>query len=160
MLNNSQVRELIIQPALDKIAAYSEEAEELLVATLAHESLGGTYLSQIKGPALGIYQMEAATYDQLWQGFITTRPVLMRNLLTGCGYVVRPDASVMVHNLWYATMMARIYYLRVPDKLPAADDLQAIYQYYKSYWNTALGKADEGSFMKHYQQFTSPRKGK
>ena len=62
MIDNKQLRELIIGPSLDALQMYSKEAEEILVFTCASESLGGTYLKQVKGPALGIYQMEPATY--------------------------------------------------------------------------------------------------
>jgi hypothetical protein len=61
MFNITQFRELLIRPVLDSLQMYSKDAEELLVFTCAAESNGGTYLHQVKGPALGIYQCEPST---------------------------------------------------------------------------------------------------
>ena len=71
MIDNKQLRECIIKPTLDSLQMYSQAAEELLVFTCACESLGGTYLKQVKGPALGIYQMEPATYQDIWENYKT-----------------------------------------------------------------------------------------
>ena len=68
MLNIAQFRDLIVKSTLNDLLLYSEDAEELLVFTCAVESLGGTYLQQVKGPALGIYQMEPVTYNDINAG--------------------------------------------------------------------------------------------
>ena len=73
MFLHNQLRELIITPALSKLQLYSKDAEELLIFTCAVESDGGTYLKQIKGPALGIYQMEPRTYNDIWQNYMRNR---------------------------------------------------------------------------------------
>lgn len=65
MLDCSQFRALIIEPVLSKLQLYSKDAEELLVFTCAAESLGGTLLHQIQGPAVGIFQMEPNTYTDI-----------------------------------------------------------------------------------------------
>ena len=62
MLNVQQLKELIIKPALIDLIMFNDDAMELLVFTCAIESFGCTYLKQIKGPALGIYQMEEPAY--------------------------------------------------------------------------------------------------
>jgi len=48
MLNIAQFREFIIQPSLHDLILNSPDAEELLVFTCANESLGGTYIKQLK----------------------------------------------------------------------------------------------------------------
>ena len=35
--------------------------------------------------------------------------------------------------------MARVHYLRVPEALPAADDIEAIASYRKNHYNALLG---------------------
>lgn len=69
----AHLRDLIIRPTLVEMGHYSPAAEALLLGTAAHESHGGRYLSQIRGPARGIYQMEPATHDDLWRHYLPPR---------------------------------------------------------------------------------------
>ncbi len=132
---------------------YSESAEEIIIATLAQETLGGCFVRQVKGPALGIYQMEPVTYDSLWAHYISQDENLARRILNGCQYLQRPPAEHLVHNLKLATMMTRIYYRQVRDPLPAKDDIEGIWNYYKIFYNTTLGSATKDQFMKNYVKF-------
>lgn len=153
MLDCSQFRSLIIEPILSKLQIYSKDAEELLVFTCAAESLGGTLLHQIKGPALGIYQMEPNTYTDIWVNFIRARNQLatLMALHMGCNRI--PEVERMIYDLHFATAMARIHYLRHNGKLPKHDDVDAIWEYYKKYYNTVKGKATKEESIKKYQQF-------
>lgn len=153
MINYMQLKELIIKPTLDLLQMYSVDAEELLVFTCACESLGGTYLKQIKGPALGIYQMEPNTYTDIWQNYIKNHGMIV-NLLTlnfQCHNMPLPER--MIYDLRYATAMARIHYRRVKEGLPPANDVNKIWEYYKKYYNTPLGKAEQEESIKHYRKF-------
>jgi len=71
MINHEQFRKYIIYPTLfplsvNGVSLYSRNAEELLIATMAHESKGGTFLKKQEGPAVGVYQMEPNTYNELY----------------------------------------------------------------------------------------------
>lgn len=153
MLDCSQFRSLIVEPVLSKLRVYSKNAEELLVFTCAAESLGGTLLQQVKGPALGIYQMEPNTYTDIWVNYIRARNQLatLMALHFGCNKI--PDVDRMVYDLHYATAMARIHYLRMPGNLPDAKDIDGIWDYYKKYYNTEKGKAKKEDSIKKYQDF-------
>lgn len=153
MLDCSQFRSLIIEPVLSKLQMYSKEAEELLVFTCAAESLGGTLLHQIQGPAVGIFQMEPNTYTDIWVNYIRGRNQLatLMALHMGCNRI--PDVERMIYDLHFATAMARIHYLRHSGKLPKADDVDAIWEYYKKYYNTEKGKATKDEAIKKYKQF-------
>src|SRR5690606_25580496 len=155
MINSKQLRELIIKPALDALQLYSSSAEELLVFTCATESLGGHFLHQVKGPALGIYQMEPATYNDLWQRFISRNSRLTTLLAMHFNCPLIPPEERLIYDLRFATAMSRIHYLRVPEKLPQANDIDAIWAYYKKYYNTHLGKGTKTKSIEHYQNFTS-----
>lgn len=155
MFNAHQFRLHIIRPCLDKVGLYAPEAEELLIAIMAHESLGGTYIKQIEGPALGIYQMEKTTHDSIWDNFLVFRHDLAHKIVLQFNKMRKPSAEEMIHDLFYATLMARIYFLRVSDALPPANDIDAIWQYYKSFYNTAIGKAKKEDFVKNYKKFTA-----
>ena len=153
MLLASQLRELIIKPALLDLVLFNEEAMELLVFTCAVESEGGTYLKQIKGPALGIYQMEPEDYNDLWSNYLLERRPLMLMLSTNFGVVTIPDESRLVYDLRYATAMARLHYERIPTALPAKPTPEHLWEYYKKYYNTYLGAATKDESIAKYLAF-------
>ena len=154
MIDQNQFRKYLIQAPLNEVGIYSRDAEELLIATAAQESVLGTYLHQESGPACGIYQMEPNTHDSLWNHFLITThntgqeiTTLGYHILKTCNYTLRPDASFMTHNLWYASLMARVFYMDIEDPLPHHDDYESIWTYYKTYWNTKFGKATRAEFF-------------
>lgn len=148
-----QLRRYVIVPALASIGLDGDSAEVLLMATCAQESKGGTYLHQINGPALGIYQMEPETYQDLIS-YIQPKQALRQKLLSSCNFdVFPPHQNEIVTNLKYATIIARLYYLRFPEPLPAANDMDGIWKYYKKYWNTEKGKATQNEFYANYKAF-------
>jgi hypothetical protein len=153
MFKAAQLRELIIQPTLKDLVMYSPEAEELLVFTCAVESGGGTYLKQLNGPALGIYQMEPATYNDLWQNFIAKKSGLLMMLLHNFDVRNMPPEDKLIYDLRYATALCRIFYARIQAPLPPANDPQAIWEYYKKYYNTYLGAANEPHCIYAYKNF-------
>jgi hypothetical protein len=154
MYNIKQFKSLIVRPALRYLNAWTESAEKLLILTCAQESLGGTYLAQAGGgPAIGAYQMEEATYNDIWVNFIPNRPGLTEKAIQSVCMTRKPPFMAMAHNVFYATVMARIFYLRIDDELPNSDDLEGIAKYYKVFWNSRLGKATEEDAIKNYHLF-------
>jgi hypothetical protein len=153
MFDSKQFREQIIIPTLSKLQCYSKAAEELLVFTCAAESVGGTYLKQISGPALGIYQMEPATFTDIWVNYLYHRQDKINLLSLHLGVSKIPYPEQMVYDLRFATAMARFHYLRQKEALPNHDDLEGIWKYYKKYWNTELGKAKKAESIKLYKKF-------
>lgn len=144
----TQFRELIVRPVLKYLEPeipYSKEAEDLLCMTAAHESLLGRYVKQVNGPALGVYQMEPATHDDIYNNFLISKPLLETAVVDMVG--IRKDLTgYLVTDLAYATAMARVHYWRVPEPLPKlksnyADYLMELGRYAKKYYNTDLGKA-------------------
>ncbi len=157
MINVEQLRELIILPALSKLQMYSDVARELLVFTCAAETNGGTYLKQIKGPALGIFQMEPRTYNDLWATFIRGRSNILM-IMSGQFDAYRiPDEMRMVYDLQFAAAMARLFYKRVTEPLPEKIDPELLWEYYKKYWNTEAGKAKKEKCIKAYLEYSNPQ---
>lgn len=77
-----QMRELVIKPALERIDLAGEPAETLLLATACVESRCGAAIKQWpSGPALGIFQIEPATYHDLQCNFLEYRPELKAKLM-------------------------------------------------------------------------------
>jgi len=153
MINCEQLRELIIKPALDDLQLYSDNAIELLLFTIAAESDGGTYLKQIKGSALGIYQIEPATYMDMWQRYLRSRGDIIMKLSMNFQVTTIPSADRLVYDLRYATAMARLIYLRIKEPLPDAKDIDGLWKYYKEHYNTPLGKATRSKAVRKYHLF-------
>ena len=152
-INSKQLREEIIRPALITLGLYSESAENLLFGTCAHESHLGTYIKQVKGPALGIYQMEPRTYDDIWNNYLTGR-TMRDQILSACLYDIKPPAEHLAFNMRLATIMCRLHYLRKPGALPAANDLEGLANYWKEHYNTRLGKGTPAQFIEDYKRFS------
>jgi len=152
-MNHYHLKIDVIQPVLNAMGMYSRAAEELLLLTCAQESHGAEYLHQINGPALGIYQMEPRTHDDIWDNYLRYKDELSDTI---SGYVVTRhfrQADQMKGNLYYATAMARVFYLRFSESLPEADDIEGLAKYYKKYYNTPKGAATVEQAISNYERF-------
>ncbi len=152
MFNITQFRELIIKSTLNDLIMYSENAEELLVFTCAVESEGGTFLKQENGTALGIYQMEPQTHNDIWQNYIQNKSNLSMILFSNFHFI-RPSEEMLISDLRYATAMARIHYRRVLEPMPNRLKINDIWEYYKKNYNTSQGKAEKDSSIAKYEKF-------
>ena len=125
--------------------------------TAAQESNLGQYIHQTgKGPACGIYEMEPATHDSLWSTALardTQLATKVRNLAGAWHSGQIPDAEEMIGNLYYATAMARVKYKIIPASIPAADQIEALANYYKTYYNTAMGAATVPQVIANYRKY-------
>lgn len=120
--------------------------------TAAHESGLGHYTRQIKGPALGLYQMEPATMIGAYKNWISYRPDVARKIIETSGVNGR-DRGQLQFNPIYSTIMARIKYRRAPGALPPASDTWALAEYAKDHYNTLLGKATPEKYYDAYRRF-------
>lgn len=155
------LRNDIVKPTLrllDEVEKgyYSDEAVELLVGTAAHESHLGKWFKQVNGPALGIFQMEPATHNSLWQHYLRFRPDVarvIRELASHRAYKAAGGipSSELVHNLMYATAMARVRYRPAKGHIP--DTLVGQAHYWKQWYNTPLGRGTVEKYLEDYRQF-------
>ncbi|MBI9110268.1 hypothetical protein [Maridesulfovibrio ferrireducens] len=152
-INKEQLSDLI-KRVLTEAGLYSPSARELLLLTAAQESLGGTYLRQLgKGPALGIFQMEPATHDDIWSNFLAYREPLGERILEVAGMGNGPDEKALEYNIAYAILMARVHYLRVKSRLPDGDDIKRLAEYWKDYFNTPLGAGTVEEAIHNYKRY-------
>ena len=150
-MNASQLRYFVVQPALESIGPYSEEAEALLMGTAAQESRL-KYVRQLgNGPALGLFQMEPATHDDIWKNYLSYKPELINIVLNSIEADRQPKADRMIWDLRYAAIMCRLHYRRVPERLPDKHDIWAQAAYWKKYYNTPLGHGTEEEFVRNYR---------
>jgi len=148
-LDPAQFGVRIIRPLLVDIGLWSTVAERLVLGTAMQESRL-TYLQQVSGPAIGIYQMEPATYDDIRCNFLANQRAL--RLHVDAWAIGAANAREMEGNLYFATAMCRVLYRRVSDPLPRADDAAGLAAYYKAHYNTPLGKATVDQALPHFQR--------
>ena len=158
MIITSHLRLHVVRPVLeylDPVIPYSLTAENLLLGTCAVESDMGAFLVQNGGPALGIYQMEPLTHNDIYNNFFIYNPVIEKkvmDLITKVFSVNGMTPKDMTGNLLYATAMARVHYYRVSEPLPE-NTPEALGAYWKQHYNTPLGKGTVDKFVGKYYDY-------
>jgi hypothetical protein len=161
MINKNQLRDLVIKPTLEylnPLIPYSDHSVELLMMTAAHESKLGTYIAQVNGPALGVFQMEPPTEVDIWKNFLQyddDLSLLVEDLMTQWQETPAPD---LISSITYATAMARVHYFRDPEPLPSGNlsDERTIWElakYAKRVYNTEAGKATAQKYYDDYMRY-------
>ena len=177
-LNLQQFKRLI-SITLQDIGLHSKNAVTLLLRTAAHESLMGHFMKQVRGPALGSFQMEPATFYDHISWLSTRKPDLFRKILqcSGIGELMidlhelryREDIpddvreliptkvssllypEMMMFNIKFAICMARVHYLRKPGQIPS--DIDGQWEYYKEHYNSYKGAATKEEFIKNCERY-------
>ena len=124
----------------------SESAVKLLCMIGAHESAQFLYNKQVNGPALSPFQIEPASYLDVCE--YANRKLYMPDDLPS-------PAERLIFDFRFATGIARVFLLRIPEPLPAKHDLRLMAIYAKKYWNTLLGKATPDMYLSAYQELFS-----
>lgn len=153
-IDETQLRRLISE-TLSEVGLHSESAVELIMLTFAVESNLGDYIDQTNGPAIGLGQMEPATYDDIYASWFRYRPDGFKEVIARFvnRYVgTQRDSRTMRYNLKYAILMTRLHYLRVKAPLPPNDPIQ-LAQYWKRFYNTELGKGTVDKAVKKYLRY-------
>ena len=153
MIDPNHLLKGIIRPVLQDLGLGGNPAEALVLGTACQESKCGLWLTQLaNGPARGIFQMEPATHDDIWDRFLAHQPDLARKLNRWrCQYGNGMGPEEMVGNLYYAAAMCRIHYLRVSSPIP--DTLYGQASYWKEFYNTPRGKGTEHEYVESWKQF-------
>jgi len=160
MIDSEQLRHDVIRPVLrylDPVIPYSEAAENLLMGTCAHESKGGSYVSQVKGPARGIFQMEPDTENDIQVNYLAFRPELedlvMALRMSSWTPIKNAGLSNLRCNLYYQTAMARVHYYRVKWAMPDAENVAQLANYWKLHYNSPGGRGTEERFIEDYHRY-------
>lgn len=146
----NDLRLLVIRPVLAVVGLGDEAAEELLLGTALQESGGGRFLAQRGGPALGLWQMEPRTHDDIWENYLAHRDELAGRVRSLTMPGLAPQAQ-LAGNLCYACAMARLVYERIAAPLPAAGDTAAQAAYYKTHYNTDGGAATVAAYLANWR---------
>ena len=156
MINAIQLRINIIRPVLESLNSfipYSLAAENLLMGTCAQESRMGSYVHQVNGPALGIFQMEPETEADIWANYLGYRTNLSKFVDRLC--IESDCVDDLIGSMPYAVAMARIHYYRAPSALPDADSVGQMANYWKLVYNTPEGKGTEAEFIHNYNRYVA-----
>lgn len=149
-MNAQQLYDYIIKPTHQYMGGNyeSKESNFLSLCTAAIESNCGEYIKQIKGPALGPWQMEPDTHSDIWHhcdalngdSYEFNELIVELQLQGGNngGY------NNLLDSPKYACAMARLKYSMDPNPLPKLSgdkDLDCInfFDYYKRVYNTEFG---------------------
>lgn len=149
----AQLEDLITR-TLKEVGWYSPSAVKLLLMTAAQESHMGTFVRQLNGgPALGVFQMEGNTHDDIWENYLAYREERGARILEIARMDRGPDSDALEFNLKYAVLMARAHYRRVPVRLPEGDDIKGLAEYWKKHYNTVLGSGTVSEAVRNYERF-------
>ena len=146
-LDAAQLRQMVIKPALEKLGLWSTAAEELVLGTaIVERSL--IYIRQYgAGPALGLWQVEPTTHDDLHANYLSYRQELSSRLMDLRSPALSMDENLAT-NLMYDTAVCRLCYYRQPEALPEAGDIEGQAAFWKQHYNKPLGAGAVGKYMR------------
>lgn len=150
-MNAQQLLDCIITPTLKYMGGNycTDNARMLLLATAAVESKCGYYIKQIGGPALGIWQMEPDTRDDILANCDALRNMCFLKAINRLA-VSAPNGDDLTTCALYACSMARLKYAMDSKPLPDHTDILAMYGYYKRIYNTPAGASTYAKFEAAY----------
>lgn len=177
MIDPKHLLVYVIRPTLTYLAEaeprlHSPAAEQLVLGTyLAENVIARTYLKQIGGPALSIYQIEPATAKDILKRVakpilemvelfcsLPATPVLSYDKdTTGWKSIFSPESYLaeLPGNLYLATALCRLKYWLILAPMPHAGDINGLATYWKRYYNTAGGSGKISTFVKRFEMFAA-----
>lgn len=158
MINPNDLLEYVIKPSLDLLKPFdlriaSTAAEHQILGTAAVESKMGYHLQQVSGPAMGIYQIEMPTHNDVLR-YAMKKPVLAHIIdRVKSPFARNCDTLNLRCNLIYSTIICRLKYWMQPEPLPAHDDIEGMAAYWKKHYNSQLGKGTVHGFIDAYGNY-------
>ena len=139
----------IVEYALYKIDSYSDDALALVVRTGMAESGYRALKGYGEGnPAIGFWQVEPATLNDMITNYIHYRSHYKKNLISlGMNFEKDTIMSVM-SNMAVQAALCRLHYRRDKDPIPSWDNLEGQASYWKRVYNTVEGRGTVKHFMK------------
>lgn len=167
-----QFRDLIIAPTLSAIGLGGRAAENLLLGTALHESghfkylkQGWRKLSDGRGVARSFYGVEPDTARDLCQRHeardLSRRLAVARGVWPWLGArapllqsLDKDDiAHLLLHDLRFATVMARLKYYFAPPPLPDADDVEGMAAYWGRWYQTQSNPVEMARWARSYREY-------
>jgi hypothetical protein len=147
MVNPYQFANLILEPAYKACNMYSLNAMYLMTCIAGVESKL-THLKQLpNGPAVGLFQVEPATYIDTCR-YLNLHPALRDQILSYCQYESLPNVDALIHNLAFNALIARVKIWMIPEQIPSYKDPAAQAAYYEKYYNANADVDKTQEFIK------------
>ena len=137
-----------IERVLEKYGLHCSNSVLILLKMIAaFESMGFECVGQLDGPALGLFQMEPRTFYDVIR-YIKLRPDKFN--FDFCGKDI--SELNLIFCIERQIVLARIFFMRIPEPLPDFKDLDALASYAKKYWNTEKGKTTKEDYKNAYMR--------
>ena len=157
MIPPAQFLEHVIRPTLDHLSVAdprlgTEASANLLLGTAIAESNLSALVQHGGGPALSMFQIEPATFDDIYERYLRARP----GFLIAVQDLRLPALTPMEQlpaNPFFACAIARFKFWMSPTPLPEADDIGALGRMWKSVYNTAGGAGTASHWASLYRQY-------
>lgn len=146
----------VITPTLKYLNMHSIAAEQLVLGTAVQESGLNNLLQIGGGPALGFFQMEPDTHDDLWKNYLAFRRDLTVKIKTLLAPWPTQRVDQLLTNRMYSCAMCRLQYYRRPEALPRKGIAEEMARYWKKYYNTELGAGTEPTFILNFKERVLP----
>lgn len=158
MLNVRQLRDLVVRPTLALLGLPGGLAAEKLVLGTAAQESGLEHLHQLgAGPALGLWQMEPATFHDLWDRWLQTPGrSRLRDCLSAITAIAPAAPEQLVGNLYLGAAMCRLLYYSRPFSLPEDATVGDLAGIWKKYYNSPAGAGRPEQFVANYERIVAP----
>jgi hypothetical protein len=157
----AQYKALVVQPALALFKAIPDIGPALCSAWAINQ-ISGTGLTEsglakltqdAGGPALGLLQMEPFTHNDIWATYLAYEPAIAAVVRAAAGFPLgAPPAELVITNLTYGVLMARLKYWRSPLPAPAFYDAVGCAAAWKNIYNSAAGAGEAAAAVPLFQQ--------
>ena len=136
----------IIEWTLNKIGMYSDDAAAMVFRTGMTET-GYKHLKQMgDGPAIGFFQIEPATLNDVMDNYVLYRPAIKTDLYS-LGYDDKDIEIRIMGNIALQVAFCRLCYRRDSKSIPKLENIKAQAEYWKRVYNTKLGKGTVEHFL-------------
>lgn len=149
----------IIKPSLAhlatiKLKADSPASRQFMLAVAAIESRCGEYFKQMgNGPALGIWQVEPATSDDIYEHYLSGEIDLRDCIDSMMVQVWHPGVQQHIVSPMYNCAIARMCVYRQADPMPDFGDKDGMWSLYKKYFNSSLGASTYEKWCDCWDEF-------
>jgi hypothetical protein len=155
-LDLTQFRDLVVRVTTAQELC-SEVSTNLILGTCAKESAFGIYLKQMgEGPALGIFQIEPKTEQDIWNNYLFYGRANKRKAIYQIsGVRSYNNNGALEWNIAYGICMCRLHYRRIAEPFPALDDIEALGWYWDTHYNRNPLKGTVAQFVKAYEKYVN-----
>ncbi len=158
MIPPEEFRRYVIRPVLGRLARCDARlggaaSEQLMLGTAIAESELNA-LAQRGGPALSMFQIEPATFADIYGRYLRLRP----RLLTAVRAFMFPELAPLEQlagNQHLACAIARVKYWMSPRPLPAPGNIDALGAYWKAHYNTSHGAGRTSRWAYLYRKYVT-----